>query len=50
MPNAFLKDKATLKYVGTKYFGQPRQIGVPMVVNEYNKGEFQTVFVGTVAD
>ena len=46
MPNAFLKDKATLKYVGTKYFGQPRQIGVPVVVNEYNKGEFQTVFVG----
>jgi len=50
VPNAFLKDKATLKYVGTKYFGQPRQIGVPVVVNEYNKGEFQTVFVGTVAD
>ena len=50
VPNAFLKDKATLKYVGTKYFGQPRQIGVPVVVNEYSKGEFQTVFVGTVAD
>jgi branched-chain amino acid transport system substrate-binding protein len=50
VPNTFLKDKATLKYVGTKYFGQPRQIGVPVVVNEYHKGEFQTVFVGTVAD
>jgi branched-chain amino acid transport system substrate-binding protein len=50
MANPFLKDKATLKFVGRKYFDQPRQIGVPVVVNEYKNGEFQTVFVGAVAD
>jgi branched-chain amino acid transport system substrate-binding protein len=48
--NPFLKDKATLKFVGRKYFDQPRQIGVPVVVNEYKGGEFKTVFVGSVAD
>ena len=31
MANPFLKDKAALKFVGRKYFGQPRQIGVPVV-------------------
>ncbi len=50
MPNPFLKEKATLKFVGRKYFSQPRQIGVPVVVDEYKNGEFQTVFVGAIAD
>ncbi|HXG48551.1 MAG TPA: ABC transporter substrate-binding protein [Methylomirabilota bacterium] len=50
IPNPFLKEKATLKYVGRKYFGQPRQIGVPVVVTEYRNGSFQTLFVGSVAD
>ena len=50
MANPFLKNKATLKYVGKKYFSQPRQIGVPVVVTEYRNGSFQTLFVGTVAD
>ena len=36
--NPFLKEDAKLTYVGTTYFGQKRQIGVPMVVNEYQDG------------
>ncbi len=48
MKNPFLKEDKQLKYVGTSYFSQPRQIGVPMVVNEVSKGKFQTLFVGSV--
>jgi branched-chain amino acid transport system substrate-binding protein len=46
--NPFLKEKRTLKYVGEKYFGQKRQIGVPLVVNEFRGGQFETLFVGSV--
>jgi branched-chain amino acid transport system substrate-binding protein len=49
MPNPFLKSASTLRYVGDAYFGQKRQIGVPMVVNEVKDGSFQTLFVGSVA-
>jgi branched-chain amino acid transport system substrate-binding protein len=48
MKNPFLKEDAQLKYVGTAYFDQPRQIGVPMVVNEVRDGEFKTLFIGSV--
>lgn len=48
MKNPFLKEEAELKYVGTSYFGQKRQIGVPMVVNEVQDGAFKTLFVGSV--
>jgi branched-chain amino acid transport system substrate-binding protein len=48
MKNPFLKEDAELKYVGTSYFDQPRQIGVPMVVNEVRDGEFKTLFIGSV--
>jgi branched-chain amino acid transport system substrate-binding protein len=48
-PNPFLKDKSPLRYVGTAYFGQKRQIGVPLVVNEVKDGAFQTLFVGSVS-
>jgi branched-chain amino acid transport system substrate-binding protein len=48
MKNPFLKADKPLKYVGTAYFSQPRQIGVPMVVNEVKDGKFQTLFVGSV--
>jgi branched-chain amino acid transport system substrate-binding protein len=48
MKNPFLKEDAELKYVGTTYFGQKRQIGVPMVVNEFQDGGFKTLFVGSV--
>jgi branched-chain amino acid transport system substrate-binding protein len=48
MKNPFLKEDKQLKYVGSKYFGQPRQIGVPMVVNEVQDGKFKTLFIGSV--
>jgi branched-chain amino acid transport system substrate-binding protein len=46
--NPFLKADKELRYVGTAYFGQPRQIGVPLVVNEVRNGKFDTLFIGTV--
>ena len=46
--NPFLKEDQQLRYVGEKYFEQPRQIGVPLVVTEFRDGEFQTLFVGSV--
>jgi branched-chain amino acid transport system substrate-binding protein len=48
MTNPFLKEDAKLTYVGDAYFDQPRQIGVPMVVNEVRDGEFKTLFIGSV--
>ncbi|MDX8524194.1 ABC transporter substrate-binding protein [Mesorhizobium sp. MSK_1335] len=47
-PNPFLKGDAKLSYVGSTSFGQKRQLSVPMVVNEYKDGAFQTLFVGSV--
>ncbi|TIW15976.1 MAG: branched-chain amino acid ABC transporter substrate-binding protein, partial [Mesorhizobium sp.] len=47
-PNPFLKGDAKLSYVGATSFGQKRQLSVPMVVNEYKDGAFQTLFVGSV--
>lgn len=47
-PNPYLKGDEVLKYVGMTSFGQKRQVAVPMVVNEYRDGEFQTLFVGEV--
>jgi branched-chain amino acid transport system substrate-binding protein len=48
MRNPFIKEDKQLTYVGTAYFGQKRQIGVPMVVNEFENGAFKTLFVGSV--
>jgi branched-chain amino acid transport system substrate-binding protein len=48
MKNPFLKEDKQLRYVGSVYFSQPRQIGVPMVVNEVSGGKFQTLFIGSV--
>ena len=45
-PNPYLKGDAKLTYVGTTSFGQKRQLAVPMVVNEYRDGKFETLFVG----
>lgn len=44
----FVKDKRTLRYVGASWFNHPRQIGVPLVVQEFRGGKFQTLFVGSV--
>jgi branched-chain amino acid transport system substrate-binding protein len=50
MPNPYLKDNRPLNYVGITDFGHKRQISVPMVVTEYRDGDFETLFVGAVAD
>src|SRR5215472_7002241 len=48
-PNPFLKDSsATLHYVGMTSFGQKRQLAVPLVVNQYKDGKFETLFVANV--
>ncbi|MBI2720261.1 MAG: ABC transporter substrate-binding protein [Rhizobiales bacterium] len=46
--NPYMKGDAKLSYVGTTSFGQKRQVAVPMVVNVYKDGKFETLFVGTV--
>lgn len=47
--NPYLKDEnAKLSYVGMTSFGQKRQVAVPMVVNEFKGGKFDTLFVGNV--
>ena len=48
-PNPYLKDPdAKLHYVGMTSFGQKRQLAVPLVVNEYKDGKFNTLFVANV--
>ena len=47
-PNIYMKGGAKLRYVGTSSFGQKRQISVPLVVNEYRNGKFETLFVAEV--
>jgi len=47
-PNPYMKGDAMLKYVGTTSFGQKRQVSVPMVVNEYRDGKFETLFIAEV--
>jgi branched-chain amino acid transport system substrate-binding protein len=46
--NPFMKGDAKLKYVGMTSFGQKRQVSVPLVVNEYKGGKFETLFVAQV--
>lgn len=47
--NPFVKDgEPKLKFVGERYFKQNRQVNVPMVVNVYRDGAFETLFVGSV--
>lgn len=47
-PNPYMKGGAVLKYVGMASFGQKRQVSVPMVVNEYRDGKFETLFIAEV--
>lgn len=44
----FVSEKKALRYVGERSFNQQRQIGVPLVVNEFRGGEFETLFTGNV--
>ena len=46
--NRLLVGENSLKFVGSGFFGQMRQLPIPMVVNEYRDGEFQTLFIGSV--
>jgi branched-chain amino acid transport system substrate-binding protein len=47
-PNPFMKGDAKLRYVGMTSFGQKRQLAVPLVVNVYKDGAFETLFVAEV--
>jgi len=47
-PNPYMKGNAKLRYVGSTSFGQKRQVSVPLVVNVYKDGKFDTLFVAQV--
>jgi branched-chain amino acid transport system substrate-binding protein len=47
-PNPYMNGDAKLRYVGMSSFGQKRQVSVPLVVNVYQDGEFETLFVAEV--
>ncbi|MDH3668417.1 MAG: ABC transporter substrate-binding protein [Paracoccaceae bacterium] len=47
-PNPYMKGGAVLKYVGSSSFGQKRQVAVPLVVNVFQDGKFETLFVAEV--
>ncbi len=47
-PNPYMKGDNVLKYVGMTSFGQKRQVAVPLVVNEYRDGKFETLFIAEV--
>jgi hypothetical protein len=47
-PNPYMNGDAKLRYVGMSSFGQKRQVSVPLVVNVYQDGEFETLFVAVV--
>jgi len=47
-PNPYMKGDAKLTYVGSTSFGQKRQVSVPLVVNVYQNGKFETMFVAQV--
>lgn len=47
-PNPFMVGDAKLTYVGMTSFGQKRQVSVPLVVNEFMDGTFETLFVAQV--
>ena len=47
-PNPYMVGNAKLKYVGLSSFGQKRQVSVPLVVNVYKGGKFETLFVAQV--
>ncbi|HQY43064.1 MAG TPA: ABC transporter substrate-binding protein [Paracoccaceae bacterium] len=47
-PNPFMVGDAKLTYVGSTSFGQKRQVSVPLVVNVFKDGAFETLFVAQV--
>ncbi len=47
-PNPYMVGDAKLRYVGDSSFGQKRQVAVPLVVNVFQDGTFETLFVAEV--
>ncbi|MBV1702931.1 MAG: ABC transporter substrate-binding protein [Hyphomicrobiales bacterium] len=47
-PNPYMKGNEKLSYVGMTSFGQKRQISVPLVVNVFKDGKFDTLLVARV--
>ncbi|MDI3335686.1 ABC transporter substrate-binding protein [Defluviimonas aestuarii] len=47
-PNPYMVGDAKLSYVGSTSFGQKRQVSVPLVVNVFKDGAFETLFVAQV--
>jgi branched-chain amino acid transport system substrate-binding protein len=48
--NPFLKEGGELKYVGRTDYGQPRQVSVPIVVQQVENGDYKPLFVGKLPD
>jgi len=49
MTNPFVKGGTTkLEFTGSADFGRRSQVGVPLVVNEFQDKDFKTLFVGTI--
>jgi branched-chain amino acid transport system substrate-binding protein len=47
-PNPYMVGDAKLTYAGKTSFGQRRQVSVPLVVNVFKNGAFETLFVAKV--
>ena len=49
MTNPYVKGGSTkLEFAGNADFGRRSQVGVPLVVNEFQDKDFKTLFVGTI--
>jgi len=49
MVNPFVKGGNTkLEFTGLADFGRRSQVGVPLVINEFQDKDFKTLFVGTI--
>ena len=49
MINPFVKGGTTkLEFAGNADFGRRSQVGVPLVINEFQDKDFKTLFVGTI--
>lgn len=49
MTNPFVKGGTTkLEFTGNADFGRRSQVGVPLVINEFQDKDFKTLFVGTI--
>ncbi|MFA7671679.1 MAG: ABC transporter substrate-binding protein [Sphaerochaetaceae bacterium] len=45
--NPFVNRDVSLSYIGSEILGHPRQLGVPLVVNEYRNGSLETIIFET---